>query len=103
MRYIIINGKTLDIYKYEHLKNTDFSVLCSIEQDQTGVSKYYMIAKRERIVQILKTGSLEGKIDLTGEVMLLTAKEFAERMKQVISLQQRIEQILGSPEKSWEN
>ena len=93
MRYITINGKTLDIYKAENIKNTDYGVISAIEQNQTGVAKYYMVAKNTRIIEIMKMPPFEGKADLSGEVMLLTMKEFAERMKQVASLQQRIEQL----------
>lgn len=101
MRYVIINGKTLDIYKAERLKNCDFGVISAVEEDQTGVAKYYMVAKMTRIIEIMKMPPIQGKVDLTGEVMLLTAKEFAERIRQVVHLQEKIELILGSPEKSW--
>lgn len=91
----------MDIYKAENIKNTDYGVISAIEQDQAGVAKYYMVAKNTRILEIMKMPPFEGKVDLSGEVMLLTMKEFAERKKQVEFLQQKIEQILGSPEKSW--
>lgn len=103
MRYVIINEKIFDIYKANHIKNTDYRVAsCTIlEQNLPQSKRYFMVAKLERLIALIKILPLEGRIDLTGKITLLTEEEFAERIRQVESLQQKIEQILGSPEKSW--